>query len=151
MKTRIGLWTKSSCCSSSLGSFSTFKKKNYLLLTLVEIQKKIHLLCACNYHTEITTYTIPQLEYLTIMAKVTRGRARSSEFHYEGWSLHPLSLWAWYLPACTWQGGSSRRPAAAHHRSARAPGPGGTAPASARGVPRTCSHWGEKQQRYFSA
>lgn len=52
MKTRIGLWTKSSCCSSSLGSFSTFKKKNYLLLTLVEIQKKIHLLCACNYHTE---------------------------------------------------------------------------------------------------
>lgn len=52
VKTRIGVWTKSVCCRSRLGSFSTFNKKNSLLLTLVEIHKQINLFCACNYHAE---------------------------------------------------------------------------------------------------
>lgn len=44
-------------------------------------------------------------------------------------------------PACTWPAGSSRRPAAARRRCARARAPGGTAPASAPAWRRRCSRW----------
>lgn len=53
-------------------------------------------------------------------------------------------------PACTWLAGSSRRPAAAHRRCARARAPGGTAHASAPAWRRRCSRWVGGTMEYFS-
>lgn len=53
-------------------------------------------------------------------------------------------------PACTWRADSSRRPAAARRRCARAHALGGTAPASAPAAPTTCSHWQKRQPECVS-
>lgn len=50
-------------------------------------------------------------------------------------------------PACTWPAGSSRRPAAAHRRCARARAPGGIALASAPAGQRRCSRWASERNK----
>lgn len=67
-------------------------------------------------------------------------------------SLHPAlgMRTAPLAPACTWPAGSSRRPAAARRRCARARAPGGTAHASAPAWRRRCSRWARGRMGYFS-